>query len=866
MTIPPHEPRPEPDPRPGSDTSRPGREPFWKRSDWNLRQPSAIVPLLGALFVLIAAIVIVVFVIRTPSAAGLGQSRLAEATSVYTADGKLLTRYYQENRRWVSLDSISPNVVHALIDTEDERFYQHHGIDVMRTVGAAFKTARGNVQGGSTITMQLVRNIYPDIADDPDLIRKFKEWIMAIKLEDRYSKDEILEMYLNTVPFLYNAFGIDAGARTYFGKPAIDLNVIEAATLVGMLKGPTLYNPARNPKISHERRNTVLRQMVKYGDLPEQKYRTLAAQPTPLRFSPITPENNLAPYFAEYVRNWLKDWAKDRGIDIYTNGLRVYTTLDSKMQQAAEEAVKKEGQFLQDVVNKSWGGSGEDRLAGFWRRNPSVLDRLVRNDDPYRQLVDQGVDGDEALAKLKDDQTYLDSLKNAMGRLEAGFIAINPNNGFIKAWVGGRDYSVDKYDHVFLAKRQVGSTFKPFVYGTALALGYSENYALPDVQMQYVNRETGQVWSPGNFEGEGGDGRMLTLKQGLAYSVNTVTAQLIMRVGPKRVAAFAHRAGITSHLDAVPSLALGTSSLSLYEMASAYTTFAENGVHHEPIAVTRIEDSKGQVLATFGPQGEQVIPPRVAYGTLDMLRGVVDFGTGVRIRNQYHLRGALAGKTGTTQNAADGWFMLIHPDLVMGAWVGFSSPLVTFRTAYWGQGAHNALRVVGEFAQHVDLPEDAVFKRPTSGGNDYDLFADNGFDDGEGEALGDRDSPWSNLTREMAARRLHERMKQDPVHVPGMGVQPITPGDRDDSDDRADRVRGWNGAANRDRDVAPEPSRNDEVAEASRDDGQQPDVAKLNRRERKKSNLDDVLKDLHQQEQKQQQQKRQDQQKQPKGW
>jgi len=717
------------DPDPGGMKAQERPERDVDRSErWSLWRPSAIIPLLACLPILAGFGGAIYLAQQTPDVDDLGRSLLAEATTVYTADGQILTKYYEENRNWVPLDSISENVIRALLVTEDERFYEHWGIDVQRTISAIFRTAGGDTQGGSTITMQLVRNVYPDIADDPDLLRKAKEWLTSLKIEYRYEKDEILELYLNTVPFLYNAYGIDAAGRTYFGQPAHKLGILESATLIGMLKGPTRYNPVRHPERSRERRNVVLQLMAGAGYLSQQQYASLSRQETPLNFSPVTHEDNLAPYFAEYLRQWLGNWAKERGYDIYKDGLQVYSTIDAGMQQAAEKAVTEQGRVLQAVVDYEWsrpGGyslgsdpsrylsaSGYEPFAYFWRSQPEVLDRLIKLDATYRALVDDGMEEEKALEMLKKDEVYVDSLKKAMSRLEIGFVAIDPHNGHIKAWVGGRDYSINKFDHVALSKRQSGSTFKPFVYATALANGYSQNTVLPDVVKVYVNKDTGQEWAPCNYEGA--SGRLMTLRDALAYSKNTITAQLVVNIGPERVAETARRMGIKSKLDEVPSIGLGTSPVSLLEMTTAYMTLANNGAYTEPMGVTRILDKNGKVLAQFESRPKQVISAQVAYGTLDMMRGVVQKGTGTRIRSQYGARGDLAAKTGTTQNSADGWFMLIHPDLVMGSWVGFSSPLITFRSSWWGQGAHNALHVVGSFVKEVGLSPDARFKAPSS--------------------------------------------------------------------------------------------------------------------------------------------------------
>lgn len=667
----------------------------------------------------------VVLVLQLPTKAQLKKARVEEASIAYTSDGIELTRYYSENRRWVPLDSISENVVHALVATEDARFYQHHGIDIRRTAAAIFKTASGDLQGGSTITMQLFRNAFTGINDDFPITRKFKEWISAVRLERMYSKDEILEMYLNTVPFLYNAYGIESAAQTYFQKSANDLTVSEAATLVAMLKGTAYYNPVKHPDRSRERRNFVMEQMVENGYLDEAEYEKLKDRRTRLHFKRITRNDNLSPYFAEYLRQWLDDWAGQRGYNLYTDGLRIYTTIDAKMQEAANRAVEKVGDQLQAVGDVEWSQAHPryfssnpadyasfrrhvQPFAYYWNTHPDVLDAYVERTDRYQDAVESGVPPDSARSRLLADAAFLDSVKRDASRLEIGFVAMDPQTGQIKAWVGGRNFAADQYDHVALSKRQPGSAFKPFVYAAAVENGYSPNDRFPDQVIDYVDPDTKRHWSPTNVGHA--TGQMMTLRDALAYSKNTITTQLVMEMGPSRVAGFAHRMGITSDLDAVPSIGLGTSSVSLLEMTTAYCTLANGGHLIEPTFLARIEDRDGNVLAAFSTSLRSVISASTAYTLVDMMRGVVNYGTGQRIRS-FGVRGDFAGKTGTTQNGADGWFMLMHPALVMGSWVGFETPSIPFRSDYWGQGAHNALYVVGNFIRGIDLP-DATFQEP----------------------------------------------------------------------------------------------------------------------------------------------------------
>ncbi len=673
-------------------------------------QRAVTIALLSACVVLVGMLVYwIVVLTELPSADDLRKSRFERATVVYSTDGVELTSYQDKNRRWVKLEEISPWVSKALIATEDHRFYEHSGIDVVRTLGSVFRTLGGDMQGGSTITMQFARNAFPDIYDDWILTRKIKEWITSLRIEGMYEKDEILEMYLNTVPFMYNAFGIEAGSRTYFQLPASELNLRGASTLVGMLKGTVYYNPVRHPERSHERRNTVLWQMVKHGYLEESEFEAVRDQPTRLNFKRLSRSDEPAPHFAEFLRQWLDDWAERYSINLYTDGLRVHTTIDSRLQTAAQAAVDAVGNDLQGVADRN----GFDY---FWRRNPDLIVSFIRQTERFRTLRTSGLDEGAAVDSLRQNEAFSDSLRRTIERVQAGFVAVSPQNGHVAAWVGGRDFGEVQFDHVAMSKRQPGSTFKPFVYAAALANGFSATSVIRDEKVEYVDPDTRRRWAPQNV-GEA-SGRLISLKDALAYSKNIVTAQLTMEIGPGTVADYARRMGIRSDLDEVPSIGLGTSEVSLLELAGAYGTIAGYGRHREPVFVTRIEDNSGNVIAQFSGESRQAIPASVAYSVIDMLRGVADYGTGVRIRNQYGVRDDVAAKTGTSQNGADGWFMLMHPNLVMGAWVGFVTPSIYFRSDYWAQGSRTALPIVGKFYQAAKrsaggvLTSDARFNPP----------------------------------------------------------------------------------------------------------------------------------------------------------
>ena len=673
-----------------------------------------------------------------PSLKQIENPEFSYASVAYTADGHELARYGHENRTWVPLDSISIHVRQALIATEDHRFYSHWGINLFRMTSAVSQSVLGKLglpfdrQGGSTVTQQLARNLYNEqIGFEVSAERKLKEMVTAVRLEQRYAKDEIAEMYLNTVPFLYNAYGVEAAARTYFNKSSSDLDLLESATLIGMLKGPSRYNPVRNPERSKNRRNTVLQRMISEGWLDKDTYEVVRDSLTKTdlrRTADVT--DSFAPYFAEQVRQWVEKWAKENDIDMYVSGLRIETTLDSRLQSAAQNSVTSTLNNLQAVVNCEWSSSSNTPLkygtdiaryltdpchadptnhwAYFWQRESKLLNDYIKGSARYERLVNGGKNERDALEELQQNTTFVDSLKSTKSRLETGFVAMDPTNGYIKVWIGGRDLSTDWNDHVGKTKRQPGSIFKPFVYAFAIESGYSPDYELQDSVFCHQNEFTGgENYCPGNFGSSSGE--WVTLREGLAKSINTVTVQLMSEVNPINVVDLAEKMGIKSELEPVLALSLGTSDITLLESVNAYSTWANQGVRTDPVMVTRILDETGQVLYEYQPRQKVSISKETAIVTTDVLRGVINHGTGIRIRNGYKLYGYdFAGKTGTTQGGADGWFILMHPELVTGAWVGFNDRRMSFRSNYWGQGAHNALFVVGEFFSGIAENEDLM--------------------------------------------------------------------------------------------------------------------------------------------------------------
>ncbi|MDO8448613.1 MAG: transglycosylase domain-containing protein [Rhodoferax sp.] len=663
-----------------ADQLRRLRRPTRREAAWAL----AAVPALLLLYVL-------ALIPFTPSISDIRKARQEQPAQVLSADGKLLAEFKWANRAWVPLDDIAPAVVTALIATEDHRFYQHHGLDWRRTAAAAVSTFSGDRQGGSTLTQQLARNLYPqEIGRAPTLNRKLKEAITALKIEALYSKRDILETYLNTVPFLYNAFGIEMAARTYFDKSADQLDLLESATLVGMLKGTSYYNPVLNPERALQRRNTVLAQMVKRQQLDAARYETLKKRPLRVDFERQTAPLGPAPHFAQHLRKWLITWADSNDYNIYTDGLVVRTTIDSRLQTVANQAVARHGRQLQGIADAAW----SSRAA--WGAGNALVQDWVRETPEFKTTRDAGLTEEAALKKLLADAAFMRSLREQKTRVQAGFLALDPRSGQVRAWVGSRDFAADPFDHVQQARRQPGSTFKPFVYGAAFDKGASPDDTLVDQAVE-ITVSGKDVWRP--TDDTPPSGNTMTLRDGLAYSKNTITAQLMQAVGPARVAKLAYAMGVRqSKLDPVLSLALGTSPVTLFEMVSAYGTIANGGAYLEPMLVTRIENRAGDVLAEFRPASpEAALSARVNYTLLDTMRGVVDKGTGAAIRSRYGIRADVAGKTGTTQDNADGWFILMHPQLVTGAWVGFNDGRVTLRSNYWGQGAHSALPIVGDF-------------------------------------------------------------------------------------------------------------------------------------------------------------------------
>ena len=656
-----------------------------------------------------------------------------QASEVLSEDGEVLGFIGIENRSNVTYDEISPNLINALIATEDARFFDHSGIDARSLGRVLFKTLIGRNRGsggGSTITQQLAKNLFPREHKSKlgTVYSKFKEWVVAVKLEHNYSKQEIIAMYFNTVDFGSNAYGIKTAARTFFGKSPADLSVIEAATLVGLLKAPTTYSPILNPEKSFNRRNTVLFQMHHYNYLTDSEYDKLITQPIDVsNYTPQSHNEGLATYLREYIREYMKDWCKHHrkangdNYDVHTDGLKIHTTINSRMQLYAEQAVRehlsKEIQpaFFRELKNR--GGNPFCDITA--EQQNKLLTQAMKNSDRYYQMRHAGMSENE-IRKAFDQKVEMrvfawnkkgyidttmtpwDSLLYCKKFLNAGLMSVEPGTGCVRAYVGGINYRYFKYDNV-RSHRQVGSTFKPFVYTMALQdLGMYPCTEVPnsEVCFEVFNKPD---WCPKNSTTER-ENEMVTLKWALAHSVNWVSAYLMKQGSPEQVIEIARRMGVNSPIDAVPAISVGTPEITVYEMAGAMATFANHGEYVEPIIISSIRDNKGMILEQFVPERHEAISDRTAYMMLHLMKGVVESGTGVRLNYKYHLNQystAIAGKTGTTQNNSDCWFVGITPKLATAVWTGGEVRSIHFRNMTFGQGASMALPIFGHFMEKI---------------------------------------------------------------------------------------------------------------------------------------------------------------------
>jgi penicillin-binding protein 1A len=674
------------------------------------------------------------------------------ATEIISADGKTLGKYYfNDNRTPVDYSELPQHLVDALIATEDARFHKHAGIDAIGTLRAAVYLGRRG--GASTISQQLAKQLFnrrEGASTLQKITQKIREWIIATRLERQYTKEEIIAMYFNIYDFGNNADGIRSAAKIYFGKEPMELDTKESAMLVGMFKNSSLYNPRphRNPVGTKNRRNVVLEQMYKYGYLDKDVKDSLKLTELDLNYSPESHREGLATYFRAYLADFMKEWIKDNPkpdgtkYNLYNDGLKIYTTLDSRMQQYAEEAVREHMPRLQaefDNQNQPSRNPTSPFLDITTEEINQLLKQSMRRSERWRKMkYDLKKSDDEIIASFNQPTEMtifswqgeidtimkpIDSMRYYKSFLHPGMMAMEPQTGHVKAWVGGMDYYHFQYDHVKQGKRQVGSTFKPFVYAAAMdELQLSPCDSLPRTP---ITIEAGKFGNPEPWTTRNSDGKydgFQTLKSALANSTNTITARLMDQIGPQLVVDMAKKLGVEQDIDPVPAIALGTPDLSIYEMVAAYATFANKGIYNKPVMVTRIEDKNGTVLYQVTPETKDVLSEEVAYVTVNLLEGVTQFGSGQRLRSTwavntplykevitgypYAFENPIAGKTGTTQNQSDGWFMGMVPNLVTGVWVGAEDRSVHFKGIAYGQGATMALPIWGLFMKKCYADKD----------------------------------------------------------------------------------------------------------------------------------------------------------------
>ncbi|MHC5309766.1 penicillin-binding protein 1A [Myroides sp. LJL116] len=660
------------------------------------------------------------------------------ATEIISSDGKTIGKFYLENRVPVKYEEIPESLVNALIATEDERFLNHSGIDARGTLRAVI--AGGSNGGASTITQQLAKLLFHGEGSKSlpkRIMQKAKEWVIAIKLEEQYTKSEILTMYLNKADFVNNAVGIRSASRIYLGKELADLTTDESAMFVGMLQNPSYFNPVRRPELVQRRRNVVLHQMAKNGYITQEQSVELQQLPLSINYTPESHSDGIATYFREYLRDFMRRWVKENPkkdgttYDIYRDGLKIFVTIDSRMQNYAEQAVTSHIANLQEqffIEQKN------NKMAPFYgissTEQDGILNRAIKNSDRYRQMKKQGKSESDILASFKVKtpmkiftwkgdvdtiMTPMDSIVYYKHFLQAGMMSMEPQTGHIKAWVGGINYKHFQYDHVGQGARQVGSVFKPFVYATAIEqLHYSPCDSIIDSPFTMPKGKYGisQDWSPQNasrsYKG------IMTLKQGLAGSVNTITAKLMDKVGPKAVIDLTRDLGISADIPESPAIALGAVDITVSDMVAAYSTFANQGVYVKPVFIAKIQDKNGVVLYNAVPETKDVLSPDIAYAIIKLLEGVTESGSGVRLRttwqgagykrvtgHPYKFTNPIAGKTGTSQNNSDGWFIGMVPDLATGVWVGNDDRAAHFKTMTYGQGATLALPIWGVYMNKV---------------------------------------------------------------------------------------------------------------------------------------------------------------------
>jgi len=709
---------------------------------------------------------------KIPSLKVLENPKSELASELYDEDGIVLGKYFRSNRTPLTYDSISSNVLNTLLATEDVRYFEHSGLDLRGMASIPFYLVMGKKKGASTISQQLAKNLFKTRKKESEgkltngklgtLIIKTKEWITAARLEKAYSKKEIMSMYLNTVDFGSNSFGIKVASQTFFGKDQKYLNWKEAATLIGLLKAPTYYSPVLNPKNAIRRRNTVLGQLVKYDFINTDSIDIWKQDSIQLNYQVENQNHGIAPYFRAIASRFLRSWCLENGFDLYEDGLKIYTTINAKMQQHAENAVAKHMAYLQNAFLKEWRGykpwgkkNKYEKFNAETVLNDDVVMTQMKRTEFYRNLKSKfGKDTASIRRELIKPQKMkvftwergtIDSIMTPMAQvahhlrfLQTGFMSMDPRSGEIKAWVGGINFRHFKYDHVKQGKRQPGSCFKPIVYATVMEEAgdiYSPCYKAKDEAVSFIigngqkniysdslpqshkSATEGNIWTPQNAENKF-SGKTYTLRQALARSINSITALMMKSLGdrtPNAVAEYAKKLGFTSEILPTPSMCLGVFDVSVYEIIGAYGTFVNQGSWTEPIYISRIEDKFGNVLEEFSPEKRKVLSDKAAYKMFYMLQGGVQEAGGTG-RGLSRYKGVLTNnevgtKTGTTQNSSDGWFMCTTPNLVTGCWVGGDHRLVRFKSMYMGQGAKMALPIVGEYLQSVYADEKLAFEK-----------------------------------------------------------------------------------------------------------------------------------------------------------
>ncbi len=711
------------------------RKAYYKKSPWYSKIVQCIVGffLVFFLYLFLVDINFLWLFGKSPGLKSISNPNQSIASMIISSDGKVIGKYFRENRTPVEYEEISPMLIKALIYTEDERFYQHFGIDVKGLFSAANDAMHGKARGASTISQQLVKNMFNTrneysrglLGHIPGvnlLIMKTKEWITAVKIEMFYSKKDILKMYLNTVDFGSNAYGIKTAAKTFFGTTPANLTTEESATLVGLLKAPTYYSPLLNPDRSLKRRNVVLRNLLKNKVINKQECDSLEQLPIKLHYKMEQAYDGQALYFREYLASEISSWCKTNGYDLYSDGLKVYVTIDSRMQQYAEEAVHSQMKLVQQRFDEHWRGQNpwQDEKH---KEIPMFAEKLAQQTHYYKVLSDKYKGNKDSIdfylnkphlvevfdyenGKVKKMMSSMDSIRYMNRFMHTGFVAMEPQNGYVKAWVGDIDFNFWKYDKVAQSKRQPGSTFKLFVYTTAMMHGLSPCDTRVDQQVSWPNtgKDGKETWTPTNANGYFLN-YPITLKSAFAQSINSIAVQLAKEFGISEVIKYAHLLGIKSNLKNEPALALGASDVSLLEMVNSYSTIVNEGQYHDPVVVTRIEDRNGNLLYENKKEQKRVIPYEDAWLVLELLKGGLSEPGGTSRAlwsfNLFKWNTDFGGKTGTSNNHSDAWYIGVTPNLVGGAWVGGEQRSVHFRTGNLGQGSRTALPIFASFMEKV---------------------------------------------------------------------------------------------------------------------------------------------------------------------